>query len=234
MIANLKTCDVYIGSACDLYTRFHVHLSKLRSGIHHSSKLQHSWNKHGAETFVFTVVEFVEDRSLLERREQHWIDETNSAETGYNMQPKAENASGYKLTEETKRKISLKAMGRVLSPERRAQISMSRIGTKRNDATKQKLRIASTGRSHSAETRMKLQALATGRKQSPETIEKRVSKLRGKKLSAERIAKSAASRVGGKRSAESKRRMSIAQTEVMRKNPLKRNSLGHFLSRDSA
>lgn len=231
LIANLTTHRVYIGSAVDTYTRLCVHLSKLRSNTHHSAKLQNSWNKHGPGTFVCAVIEVVANPLHLANREQYWIDKLDSAKGGYNVLPNARTTIGAKLSEDTKRKIGLSNSGRVRSPEHVARMSEVRIGARHSDQTKEKLRIASTGKRQSEEVKALLRAKATGRKQSPETIEKRVSKLRGRKLSAEHIAKSAASRLGGKRSHDSKKRMSVAQAEVIRRSPLERDALGRILPR---
>ena len=52
-IANLVNGKRYIGSATNFRGRWNVHRSDLRKGKHHSKKLQHAWNKYGAEAFRF-------------------------------------------------------------------------------------------------------------------------------------------------------------------------------------
>lgn len=61
--------------------------------IHINPKLQHSWNKHGEDKFVFTIVEAVEpDQQKLFDREQYYLDTLKPyvREVGYNISPQAD------------------------------------------------------------------------------------------------------------------------------------------------
>ena len=69
-IKNLKTDKVYIGSSKNIYKRWEQHKKSLNQNKHHSPYLQRSWNKHGSDCFKFSIIEKVEDISLLLERER--------------------------------------------------------------------------------------------------------------------------------------------------------------------
>lgn len=105
-IKNTKNNKKYVGSAVDCYQRWHRHKHDLKEKIHHSKKLQNSWNKNGEKSFKFFVLEFVTDVNDLIVREQYWIDGLKAfGPEGYNMTPKAGNSLGYKHTPETIAKL---------------------------------------------------------------------------------------------------------------------------------
>ena len=202
-ITNTVNGKKYIGSALNIKTRWSFHNSMLRLGKHHSQKLQRSWLKHGADSFLFSVIEYVPERLDLIAREQSWINHFKAAtKAGYNMRPTAESSLGLKQT-----------------PEHIALRCAAHIGAKRSDETKDKIRQKAIGRKHSpeliekrvsqfrgrkqtAEHILKASVARIGRKNTPESIEKmrawvktdetrakmRASAL-GKKLSPESIAK---------------------------------------------
>ena len=72
-IKNIVNNKVYIGSAVNLYIRWHNHKSQLNKKKHHSIKLQRAWNKHNELSFVFEIIEECEKEKLIER-EQYYID----------------------------------------------------------------------------------------------------------------------------------------------------------------
>ena len=53
-ITNRVNGKVYVGSTGKSFkVRWMVHRKALRKNTHHAKKLQHSWNKHGEENFIF-------------------------------------------------------------------------------------------------------------------------------------------------------------------------------------
>jgi group I intron endonuclease len=70
----IKPHRVYVGSAVNFKARKSVHISQLRSGKHHSKKLQRHFNKYGEGDIIFSVIESVDDKSFLIKREQFYID----------------------------------------------------------------------------------------------------------------------------------------------------------------
>jgi group I intron endonuclease len=77
----------YVGSSTKVKARISTHKRSLRNGVHHSRKLQRAWDKYGEENFVFEIFESDVEQSLLQEREQYWMDKKNSFEMGYNAYP---------------------------------------------------------------------------------------------------------------------------------------------------
>lgn len=94
----------YIGSSVDILPRWYLHKYKLQKGNHDNQYLQASWNKYGAENFIFEIVEYVDDVNQLILREQYFIDILTPV---YNVCRVAGNVLGRKHSEETKRKMSI-------------------------------------------------------------------------------------------------------------------------------
>ena len=113
MITNIYNGKCYIGSSTDMKTRIRNHKNCLKSNKHANSYLQASYNKYGKESFTITIVELVEDFSLLTTRETAWILKLKSNESshGYNMSlPNTEllpNGGVGLHSEETKFKLGL-------------------------------------------------------------------------------------------------------------------------------
>ena len=135
-ITNTVTGDFYIGSAVDIRKRWREHRSCLSNNTHCNLHLQNSWNKHGKECFVFTVLVYCEKERLIER-EQSYID---SEKPPYNICRTAGNCLGVKRTEETKRKLSKAKTGEKnpnfgihLSEEHRRKISEGMKGEKNHN-----------------------------------------------------------------------------------------------------
>jgi hypothetical protein len=62
----------YVGSSNNIKSRWSGHRMALRRGDHHSTRLQHAWNKYG-DKLAFSVLEEC-SRDLLNVKEQNWID----------------------------------------------------------------------------------------------------------------------------------------------------------------
>lgn len=103
-IRNLKNNKIYVGSSHNLLKRKYDHFYTLRHNIHGNRYLQNSFNIHGEENFVFEVIEFCEEKDLL-NVEQYWLDKLNTLnkDKGYNIKPQAD---GSRMAEETKIKLS--------------------------------------------------------------------------------------------------------------------------------
>ena len=221
----------YVGSAINIQRRFAQHISALRSSRHHSIKLQRAWDKYGEAEFVFEVIEDVADRAMLLEREQHWIDELNACDGGYNIAPIAGRCTGIKLSPEACLAISKRLTGRLVSEETREKLRISKIGFKHSPETCAK--ISAIKRETPISDLMRQRALEanTGRKQRPESIEKIAASKRGKKMpdhvrtalllattgvkqSAETIAKRVAKLKGKKRPLDAIERTAAARRGV--------------------
>jgi hypothetical protein len=88
-ITNKVTGKSYVGNTKHFRRRWQRHRELLRQNLHHSKKLQGSWNKHGEGAWEWVVVEECPVDVLLER-EQHYITLFNACFNGYNTSPKAQ------------------------------------------------------------------------------------------------------------------------------------------------
>lgn len=144
---------VYVGSSVDLYYRERKHFSELRRGVHSSIALQNAYNKHGAENFVFEILEIVENKSDLLNTEQYWIDKLESYKRnkGYNIRKKAHCNEGISLSDEAKAKLSLLNKGKKLSEDHKKKIGAANKGRihseeyRKNCSERQKGKIGTGG-----------------------------------------------------------------------------------------
>lgn len=148
-IKNLINGKIYIGSSRYIKSRLSSHKRDLIRNEHDNTYLQYSWNKYGENAFEFSRLEIVADLDQLEKREQFWIDWTQSYKRniGYNLRIKANNNEGIKLptgrkhTLETRLKMSIALKGKVKSEELRKSISERQKGKAPLHAT-EKARLA--------------------------------------------------------------------------------------------
>jgi len=148
----------YIGQSVDIESRRGCHLYRLRGGKHPNRHLQASFDKHGAESFEFHIVEEAPE-DMLDIRERSWIAYLNSTDQrfGYNL-----DTGGWanrQRSPETRAKISAARLGKRLSPESRAKLSAWRTGRKNGPMSieqRAKISAANKGKSPSLEHRAKL------------------------------------------------------------------------------
>lgn len=122
-IENKITKDFYIGSSVNIKKRFYYHKWWLKNKNHHSIVLQRAFNKYSEENFELIILEECEKEQLLDR-EQHYLDSYNPI---YNINKIAENCSGRILSEESRKKISLKNKGKKHSDETKRKMSDNRV-----------------------------------------------------------------------------------------------------------
>lgn len=165
-IKNAINGKIYVGSAVNLRKRRNIHLHQLRNGKHHSKKLQNSWDKHGEGSFLFSVLLFCEKIDLV-KYEQIVIDFYDCCRLGYNNRPDAGSTIGFKHSDMTKEKASL------------------RRGWKHTDEAKKKMSEANRLRIHTPETKMKIGEANRRRVVTEESKRKNADAHRGKIPSAE-------------------------------------------------
>lgn len=130
---NLKTGCIYIGSSINFHKRRLEHLSDLKGGFHHSPYLQRSYDKHGVDSFEFSILAKGPE-IYLKKLEQWFLD---ALKPKYNMAKDAIRPSlGRKLTQEQKDKIS-----------KLHQNNTHTLGRKSSEETKKKMSLARTGKS---------------------------------------------------------------------------------------
>lgn len=179
-IRNKATDRMYIGSAVDHAKRFSKHKNDLKKGRHHSQILQRSYDKHGSETFEFSILEYIDDRTDLLPREQVWL---NFFKPHYNIAKFAGSPTrGLKFSAETRAKMSAAGLGRKRPPrsdEWKEKLAATKRGKPWSDKAKKNLRFkkavlfsdpeyrmrwaeARSGKIVSVETRAKISAAAMG------------------------------------------------------------------------
>ncbi len=146
-IRNLKNGKRYIGQANNLRRRWNEERSELgRNKNKPNMHLQNAWNRYGSESFVFEMLEVIDEptRTVLVEREQYWVDfyNANNKYYGYNKRICVESCLGFKHSEETKDKLRNK----VVSEETRKRMSLSSTGEKNG----------MFGRHHSEEAKKKI------------------------------------------------------------------------------
>jgi len=135
-ITNLINNKIYIGSAVNFRERKNGHLHRLRKNKHHSQYLQRSYNRHGEENFKFEILECVENKEDLIKREQYYIDALNPH---YNTCKTAGSMLGMVHSIETKLKISEAGRGKKQSPELIERRAKSNRGKKRSLESREKM-----------------------------------------------------------------------------------------------
>lgn len=160
IIRNTINKKVYVGSAVNLYNRFHTHKKALKYNYHDNQRLQKFVNKYGIECLCFYLLEIVEKKENLIEREQYYFD---TIKPFFNILKLAGSSLGYRHTDETKLKFKNREYrkGFKLSPEV-IETLKNRIFTKEH---REKLGKASAKRLASEETRKKIGASSKARNQ---------------------------------------------------------------------
>lgn len=74
IIKNLRTNQKYCGSSYHIVRRLLDHSTKLKHNKHKNIKLQTAYNLYGENNFEFNVIEYCEDVTLQQEREQWYLD----------------------------------------------------------------------------------------------------------------------------------------------------------------
>ena len=132
---------IYIGQSVNIKKRWNQYQNIQKTGM--GRHIYNSLKKYSPKNHIFEIIEECLIEQLNER-EIYWIDFYNSLNEGMNLNNGG--GSNGKHTEETKNIIRLKATGRKLSQEVKQKISQSKMGNKYN-----------LGRIHSEEVKQSLQ-----------------------------------------------------------------------------
>ena len=208
-ITCLSNGKCYVGSAVNLRGRFAQHMSQLGRGNHHGVRLQRAWAKYGPDAFLYEVLEVVPAKADLIAREQLHIDLLGAAgEWGYNTAPSAGSMAGFRMSVETRAKMSAtrkaigllpafqeaaKAvwLGRKHTPEAIAKMKEAKAGTSFPAKAHAAALAANIGhnRAHSEATKAKISAATKGRTNSEKNRAGVSRAHKGVKWTPERIAK---------------------------------------------
>lgn len=85
-IKNLSNGKIYVGCSKNIYKRWQQHKSNLKHNKHSNVALQTDYNDNAKDSFIFEVLEIIDDMNELFIRENEWIDRLNTKqyEFGYN------------------------------------------------------------------------------------------------------------------------------------------------------
>ena len=175
-IINLVNGKFYVGSTNNQRERFRTHRNKLRSSSHHCAHLQAAWNKYGEDSFIFKVIEEIENEALLQAAEDTWLSEWVGNDRCYNHGLRS-GAPWRGVVKELH-----PSFGRIMSDEQKAVLREARlsqedprIGKKHTEETKQRISAAKLanpskywqGKTRSDETKVKISDAQRGVKKAP-------------------------------------------------------------------
>ena len=134
-VENLLNGKRYVGQTTNISKREESHLH----GYSKCPAIKSAVNKYGRENFDFVIIERCFSQDQLNKREIYWIEELDSlAPNGYNLKKGGE--CGGKLSDETKRKISINRKGKNCGTEN------PMYGVKLTDAHKEKIGKSNRGK----------------------------------------------------------------------------------------
>ena len=112
-IRNTVNNKIYVGSSINIESRFKSHIAELNKNSHNNRYLQRAWNKYGADSFEFSIIELVDDKDILRAREQYYIEKLNvtNHDIGYNILPNTDIGLGVSASREVREKISKSCSG---------------------------------------------------------------------------------------------------------------------------
>jgi group I intron endonuclease len=155
IIRNVISGSFYIGSTTRSFReRKNEHWSKLKAGEHGNPILQASWRKHGEHSFVFEVIEVIEQPEDILPREQYWLDLYSQDDKCCNLGG-ACNRAGVPVSEETKRILSEKARQQMSDPAARKVVSESSKKQWSNQDYRERNIASRTGKRQSEESNRK-------------------------------------------------------------------------------
>lgn len=100
-ITNTINNMCYIGKSLCIEDRLKQHKNGIKSNEH----LQNAIRKYGIENFKFEILEEC-SRENYNLRERYWINFYDSMNNGYNETSGGENIPGYKMSQESRKKMS--------------------------------------------------------------------------------------------------------------------------------
>ena len=156
-----------------------------------------AFKKYGADAFIIAVIDHASSKDELDEKENYWIKFYNcKVPNGYNLTDGGEGRYGFKVSDETKKKISKSHIGigkgikqspemiqkradavrgRKNSPETIEKMKQSAKGRVISEETKEKMRVSAKARGVAPELIEKLKRSRIGRKNKPESITKRMA-----------------------------------------------------------
>ncbi len=165
---NVVRCKAYVGqTVTSIRERWRYHLYHAKRDYQYP--LYHAIRKYGEGAFVVVKLNEAWTRCELNEQEVKYIWSLKTLwPHGYNLDPGGKGRSGFKHSEETKRKISVGNKGRILSAETRQKISRSHFGICPSEETRDLMSRLAKGRINSESTRKKISIALSKKERSPE------------------------------------------------------------------
>lgn len=182
-ITHVASVRFYIGSAVNTKARWVRHEQQLKRNQHHSKYLQRIYNKYGANSIKFEVIEYCDKENLL-AREQYYLDTLNPVLNAHKI---AGSPLGHKWSDEAKKRHSEMLKGRkvTFSDEGKANILAALKKPKTEDHRKKLSEAAKrrgTAHLNTPENHEKVAAKHRGMKRSEETRKRISESKKGKKM----------------------------------------------------
>ena len=141
-IHSLSTGKKYIGQTIEkMQRRVLRHFRTINE-----TKISRAIQKYSKYDFVYGIVEEVEDKNLLDEREQYWIKYYDSIDNGFNIKEGGKCARGFKQSKSSIEKRRKKLIGRPLSEEHKQKLSKAHKGKVLSKETVDKMIAYRTGR----------------------------------------------------------------------------------------
>lgn len=174
-ILNLVNNKVYIGQTRLGKSRWVNHRAKFNTNSHPNKHLQSAWNKYGEDSFKFEVIEECSTLAELDVCETKWIIEHNATDKRFGYNSTTGGNSGFIMSKEVRKKMSVLKTGFKHSDETKRKISINHsrhsLGKRHSDETKRKISESGKGRIVSAETNEKKRNSMIGKIMPPRTQE---------------------------------------------------------------
>ncbi len=139
-IRNIVNEKVYIGQTKQPFNKRYLHhVWKLKKGTHNNPHLQRAFDLYSENSFVFEVVEVVDDVDLLDEKEVAYIKKARQKGLCYNLSDGGQGMHGIPMPSHVKELLVFlnKRLntGKHASAETKKRMSESRKGTKRTKET---------------------------------------------------------------------------------------------------
>lgn len=137
---NTKNNKYYIGITNRslqerIYHHYYYSVNKYKG---HTSHFSNALRIYSRNDWVWKIIDSCNTKEEAYLLEKKYINEYNSYSDGYNSTAGGEGSHGRKTSEETKKKISKKALGRLVNEETRKKLSIACKGRKLTDEDKAK------------------------------------------------------------------------------------------------
>lgn len=106
---------IYVGSTFSkhgFYRRWYQHITELRRGRHYCKHLQSIFNKYGEGNFIFSIIEFTDDKKTTYEKEKHHIDVLKNTFTLVNTVQEAYSMRNYVPSQRQRKILSERLRGK--------------------------------------------------------------------------------------------------------------------------